>query len=74
MCWITRRTSEGVAVVPVEALIYMKLVAKRRQDLLDVVKLIKAGVDLKQVRNYLKQYASDRVSLFEELVEESGNE
>ncbi len=67
-------TSEGLAIVPVEVLIYMKLVAKRRQDLLDVVELIKAGVDLKCVRDYLGQYAGDLVALFEELVNESSNE
>lgn len=67
-------TSEGLAVVPVEALIYMKLVSKRRQDLLDVVELIKAGVDLKRVRDYLGQYAGDLRPLFEELVNESSNE
>ncbi len=67
-------TSEGLAGVPVEALIYMKLVAKRRQDLLDVVELIKAGVDLKRVRDYLGQYAGDLVALFEELANEDSNE
>ena len=67
-------TSEGLAIVPLEVLIYMKLVAKRRQDLLDVVELVKAGVDLKRVRDYLKRYAGDLVPLFEELVNESGNE
>src|SRR5262250_3104973 len=49
--------SEGLAVVPIEALIYMKLVAKRRKDLVDVVELVKAGADLTIVREYLKQYA-----------------
>ncbi len=63
--------SEGLAVVPVDALIYMKLVAKRRRDMLDVVELVKAGTDVKQVRNYLQQYASDLLPLFEELVTEA---
>jgi hypothetical protein len=63
--------SEGLAVVPIEALFYMKLVAKRRKDLLDVVELIKAGADLTLVRDYLKQYAGDLVPLFEELVNEA---
>ena len=66
--------SEGLAVVPVEVLIYMKLVAKRRRDLVDVVELIKAGADLKPVRDYLKQYASDLVPSFEELVNEALDE
>jgi len=64
-------SSEGLAVVPIEVLIYMKLVAKRRKDLLDVVELIKAGVDLRPIQDYLKQYAPDLLPLFEELVNEA---
>jgi hypothetical protein len=64
-------TSEGLAVVPVEVLIYMKLAAKRRKDLLDVVEIIKAGADLLLVRGYLKQYAADLLPQFEELVNEA---
>jgi|GEM_PF-420848 len=67
-------TSEGLAIVPVEALIYMKLVAKRRQDQVDVIELVKAGVDVKRVRDYLRQYASDLVPLFEELANEGSTQ
>jgi len=63
--------SEGVAVVPIEVLIYMKLVARRRKDQVDVIELIKAGADLKRVRHYLEQYASDLVPFFEELLNEA---
>ncbi len=63
--------SEGLAVVPIEALIYMKLAAKRRKDLVDVVELVKAGADLTRVGDYLRQYADDLVPLFEELVNEA---
>lgn len=63
--------SEGVAVVPVDVLIYMKLVAKRRKDQVDVIELIKAGADVKQTRRYLEQYAPDLLPLFEELVNEA---
>ena len=63
--------SEGLAVVPIEALIYMKLAAKRRKDLVDVIELVKAGADLTRVRDYLRQYAGDLVPLFEELVNEA---
>ncbi len=65
------QTSEGLAVVSIESLIYMKLVAKRRKDLLDVVELIKAGANEASVRNYLNQYAADLIPLFEELVNEA---
>jgi hypothetical protein len=64
-------TSEGLPVVSLEALIYMKLKAKRRRDMLDVVELIKAGANLKSVREYLKQYADELTPVFEELVREA---
>jgi hypothetical protein len=66
--------SEGLAVVPIEVLIYMKLVAKRRKDLLDVVELVKAGAELTRAREYLKQYAADLLPRFEELVNEALSE
>lgn len=65
------RISEGLAVVSIEGLIYMKLVAKRRKDLVDVIELIKVGADVKRVRHYLEQSACDLVPLFEELVNEA---
>jgi hypothetical protein len=63
--------SKGIAVVPVEVLIYMKLVARRRKDLVDVVELLRAGADAKKVRHYLEQYAADLLPLFAELLDES---
>lgn len=63
--------SQGLAVVPIEALIYMKLRARRRQDLLNMVELIKAGADVRRVRRYLEQYAGDLVAVFDGLVEEA---
>jgi hypothetical protein len=62
---------EGLAIVPIEVLIYMKLVAKRRRDLVDVVELMKAGADVKRVRDYLQQHANDLVPSFEELANEA---
>ncbi len=63
--------SQGMAIVPVEVLIYMKLVAKRRKDMVDVVELVRAGADTKKARHYLEQYAADLLPLFDELVDES---
>lgn len=63
--------NEGLAIVPIEVLIYMKLVAKRRRDLVDVIELVKVGADLARVRDYLKQYAGDLVPSFESLVTEA---
>lgn len=62
---------EGLAIVPIEVLIYMKLTAKRRRDLVDVIELIKAGADVSFVRDYVQQYASDLLPSFEELVNEA---
>lgn len=63
--------SEGLAIVPVEALIYMKLAANRRRDLVDVIELVKAGADVKRARNYLLQYSTDLIPLFDEMVAEA---
>jgi len=63
--------NEGLAIVPIEVLIYMKLVAKRRKDLVDVIELVKVGADVNRARDYLRQYANDLVPLFEELVTEA---
>lgn len=64
-------TSEGLAIVPIEVLIYMKLVARRRRDLLDIVELIKAGADAKQVRLWLERHSSEHVAQFDALVDEA---
>jgi hypothetical protein len=63
--------NEGLPIVPIEVLIYMKLAAKRRRDLVDVVELLKAGADADRARDYLRQFASDLVPMFEELVDEA---
>lgn len=63
--------SEGLPIVPIEVLIYTKLLAKRRRDLVDVIELVNAGADVKHVREYLKQYASELVASFEDLVAEA---
>ena len=66
--------SEGLAVVPIETLIYMKLAAKRRKDLVDVVELVKSGADVARVRDYIRRYADDLTPVFEELVTEARSE
>lgn len=63
--------TEGLAIVPIEVLIYMKLRAKRRRDLVDVIELVKVGADVNRVRDYLQQYAGDLIPSFEELVNEA---
>jgi len=63
--------NEGLAIVPIEVLIYMKLAAKRRRDLVDVIELVKVGADVSRIRDYLQQYATDLIPRFEELVNEA---
>ncbi|MEW6279577.1 MAG: hypothetical protein AB1758_13190 [Candidatus Eremiobacterota bacterium] len=63
--------SMGIPVVPLAALIAMKLAAGRRRDLLDVVELLKSGVELKPVRSYLSAHAPELTASFEQLAEEA---
>jgi hypothetical protein len=49
----------------------MKLRARRRQDLLDVVELINAGANVRRVRQYLEQHSGDLLLVFDELVDEA---
>ena len=53
---------------------FMKLTAKRRRDLVDVIELIKAGADVNRVRDYIQQYAIDLIPSFEQLVSEALSE
>ena len=53
------------AAIDAPRLIYMKLKANRLRDQLDVVELIKAGIDRDACRTYLQTYAQDLVELFD---------
>ncbi|MBX3168542.1 MAG: hypothetical protein KF760_14090 [Candidatus Eremiobacteraeota bacterium] len=63
--------SAGVNVLGIEPLVFMKLVAHRRQDLLDVVELLKAGADSRRIAAYLAAHAPELSGQFEQLVEEA---
>ncbi len=58
-------------VVSIEILIYMKLVAKRRKDQLDIVELLKTTTQQKNIRAYLEKHAADLIPLFDELATEA---
>jgi len=62
---------DGIPVVPIEALIFMKLVARRRRDQLDVVELLRSGVDARSIRAYLEAHAADTLDLFDALLVEA---
>ena len=64
--------TDGIPVLPIGALIYMKLKASRQKDLGDVTELIKQGLmPVEDVREYLLVHASHMVAKFDRLVDRS---
>ena len=63
--------SIGIKVIGLEPLIFMKLVARRRQDLLDVVELLKAAANPRSVRAYLESTSPELLESFDRLAEEA---
>ena len=63
--------SGGIPILPVEALVYMKLKSPRRKDAADVVELVKAGVDTAKIADYLARYAPGLTGKFKTLVSEA---
>lgn len=59
--------SGQVPVIPVEALVYLKLSANRHQDRADVHALLSAGAELRQLRDYLASYAPELLSRLSEI-------
>ena len=65
---VSEATAGEVPVIPVEALILLKLDADRPQDRADVVALLHAGADTERVTLYLRAHAPQLVARFAELV------
>ena len=63
--------SGGIRILPIEALVYMKLRSPRRKDAADVVELVKAGADTARVAEYLASFAPDLTAKFQALVMEA---
>jgi hypothetical protein len=61
--------TDGIPVLGIEALVYMKLKAARMRDRVDVVELLKAGAEPQACRRWLAEHAPALEPLFEELVE-----
>lgn len=55
-------------------LVYMKLKSPRRKDQVDVIELVKAGIDVTACRAYLKEHAPSFVAAFEECVDRAESE
>jgi hypothetical protein len=49
-------------------LVYMKLKSPRRKDQMDVIEMIKGGIDARQCREYLAAHAPAFVDAFDESV------
>jgi hypothetical protein len=59
---------DGLPIVPVEVLVYMKVAAHRRRDQNDVIELVRIGIDVPLCRAYLARHAPDLVARLEALV------
>jgi hypothetical protein len=67
--------SEGVPIVPLPALVYMKLKAGRQKDTADLVELLKRGrVDLEEMDQYLAEYAPDQLRRWQRVKEIAARE
>jgi hypothetical protein len=67
--------SEGVPIVPLPALVYMKLKAGRQKDTADLVELLKRGrVDLEAMDQYLAEYAPDQLRRWQRVKEIAARE
>ncbi len=58
-------------VIAPEALILMKLSANRPQDRADIVRLIEADLEKREVAAYLAEHAPDLLNRFADLVDPS---
>ncbi len=66
--------SGGIPILPIEALVYMKLKSPRRKDAADVVELVKAGIDTTKVAGYLERHAPNLSVKFKTLISEAEQE
>ena len=67
--------SAGVPIVPLPALVYMKLKAGRQKDVADLVELLKRGmIDLEEIDRHLAEYAPDQLRRWERVKEMAARE
>jgi hypothetical protein len=58
----------GIPIVTLEALVYMKLKSPRNKDRTDLIELAKTGIPVRQITDYLKENAPQLLPKFEEIV------
>jgi hypothetical protein len=67
--------SNGVPIVSLPALVYMKLKAGRQKDTADLVELLKRGrVDLEEMDRYLAEYAPEQLRRWQKVKEIAARE
>jgi hypothetical protein len=67
--------SNGVPIVSLPALVYMKLKAGRQKDTADLVELLKRGrVDLEEMDRYLEEYAPEQLRRWQKVKEIAARE
>lgn len=63
--------SEGIPILPVEALVYMKLEAGRSKDIGDVVEILRSGADESSIRGYIEEHAPQLLKRLKRAVKEA---
>ncbi len=64
--------SEGIPIVPIEALVCMKLLALRPRDRRDIEELVEAGLDVRAVRTYVARHLPQLVDELDRIVSAAG--
>lgn len=63
--------SEGIRILPIEALIYLKLKSPRMKDAVDIIELFKAGADEHSIRTYMNAYAPTLAKKLDDLIKKA---
>jgi hypothetical protein len=56
------------SMIEAPQLVYMKLKSPRQKDRVDVIELVKAGIEIDACRRYLVAHAPELTRIFEDLV------
>lgn len=64
----------GIPVIAVEALVYLKLKSPRDKDRVDVIELVKAGIDSKTVLAWLNQRSPEMAKRFKDAMAKASRE
>lgn len=65
---------ESIPVLPIGALVYLKLKSPRRKDSADLVELVKSGSPIAEIRKYLVQNAPHFLEKFDKIVADAEKE